>query len=586
MKSSHRFIAFLLILTLIAAPVLPVLAAEAGTVIEAVAEAANINKHGNVILSTTCEELMDAGFVNGDVLEVRFLDRTLALPLCGHYSDVDSGTAGIFARAEDTNVVLAVNMGDFATSYGIAVKTEKADQTIVWSYAEGVEGPVLFRISLIEAGGYYVRQLSYSDARSDYPALTDAQFANFRAVRTTGMGGTLFRSASPLNPAHNRNSYADAALRSAGVTVVMNLADTAETARSYENYADSYYASVDSITLGMGMDFAAEDFQAKLAEGLRYLAAHPGVYAVHCTKGKDRTGFVCALLECLMGGSYDEIIADYMETYYNYYGVTKDDARWDAIASSNIVKSLQRAFHVDELQTADLAGLAKAYIKEIGLSDAELAMLMDNLSANKTAAQTQSPEKILAAMTTEEKVAQNVFSDLENDAWYVGSVVYVLGQGIMAGYGNGAFGTRDPLSRAQMAIMLWRMEGEPAAGYDMPFRDVREDAWYAAAVRWAASAEIVTGTAETNFAPDTGLTREEAAVILYRYAAAQAPGSTAALAEFADSAEISDWAQEAMGWAVDAGIMRGSGGFLRPKDNLTRAEAAQLIYYYAAQKAA
>ena len=1138
------------------------------------AEAVDIKKYGNVVLSTTCEELLDAGFAYGDVLEVRFLDRTLALPLCGNYSDVDSGAAGIFARAEDTNVVLAVNMGDFATSYGIAVKTENADQTLVWNYAEGVEGPVVFRISLREAGGYYdeyvMRQLSYSDARSDYPALTDAQFANFRAVTTTGMGGVLYRSASPLDPEHNRNAYADAALRAAGVTVVMNLADTPESARNRAGYPDSYYASIDSIALGMGMDFTAEDFQAKLAEGLRYLAAHPGVYAIQCKEGRDRTGFVCALLECLMGGSFDELIADYMETYYNYYGVTKDDARYEAIANSNIVKSLQRAFHVDELQTADLAGLARAYLKELGLSDAELTMLMENLSANRTAAQAQSPEEILAAMTTEEKVAQlvmpafsyytdengethgmaeltadaaraigeygfagivlratntadteaaiklldemqranaghktrlliaadqeggmvtrlgqgtqmpgnmalgaandlaltagaaaiigaeimdtginmdlapvldvnsnpanpvigtrsfsddpeavatqgvaflnalratgaiatlkhfpghgdtdtdshtglpcidrsyeeiraqelipfkaaidagaeavmtahiqyqqietatyvskrtgeeitlpatlsqtiitdilrtglgfdgvvitdamgmdaikqhfdrydaaklaieagvdiilepvdcstkegieelrayiqtlagmaergeissaavdaavlrvlklkaahglteayqgagafasadvgsaahheaewaiakravtlvknennllpltrenetvvvltaydnevlgmeyaidrlrdenklasgmdisvhsiqestaeealaltqgaahvvvvselysaagltgdyakkldailsgvhasggdvsimscnlpydvarypdadaiviawsargmsedprkadgavtqygpnmpaalylmlspdetpmgtlpvniprlddagnyldeilyprgyglryalfNAFSDLESGAWYAGSVDYVLRQGIMAGYGNGTFGAQDPLSRAQMAAMLWRMAGEPVVAYDLPFQDVRADAWYAETVRWAASEQIVTGTTETAFSPDAGLTREQAAVMLYRYAHAQAPESAAARAEFADSAEISDWAREALGWAADAGILRGSDGFLRPKDTLTRAEAAQLICNYVAQKAA
>ena len=172
------------------------------------------------------------------------------------------------------------------------------------------------------------------------------------------------------------------------------------------------------------------------------------------------------------------------------------------------------------------------------------------------------------------------FSDLESGAWYVGSVGYVLGQGIMEGCGNGTFGTQDTLSRAQMAAMLWRMEGEPAAVYDMPFDDVGEDAWYAEAVRWAASEKIVTGTAETTFSPDAGLTREQAVVMLYRYAAAEATESAAGLAGFPDSGEISDWAREALGWAVEAGILRGSGGLLHPGDALTRAEAAQLVCNY------
>ena len=126
------------------------------------------------------------------------------------------------------------------------------------------------------------------------------------------------------------------------------------------------------------------------------------------------------------------------------------------------------------------------------------------------------------------------------------------------------------------------MEGKPSVDYGMPFEDVGEDAWYAEAVRWAASEGIVMGTAETVFLPEAGLTREQAAVMLYRYAAAQAPESVAALAEFADSAEISDWALEALGWAVGAGIMRGSDGLLRPKDTLTRPETAQLMYNYIA----
>lgn len=77
---------------------------------------------------------------------------------------------------------------------------------------------------------------------------------------------------------------------------------------------------------------------------------------MHCTEGKDRAGFVSALLECYMGAAYDEVVADYMVTYYNYYGVTKEaePAKYDAILRSNIVKTLQTAFGVEDLKTADL----------------------------------------------------------------------------------------------------------------------------------------------------------------------------------------------------------------------------------------
>ena len=235
-------------------------------------------------------------------------------------------------------------------------------------------------------GGYYDEYLSrsvyYSDIRADYPELTDAEFANFRAVTTTGMGeGVLYRCASPVNPIHNRNSYADAAIAQAGVTVVMNMTDSLDMLLSYAGFADSYYAGTNYIALCLGLDFSTADFQAGLAQGLRHFAANPGVYAVHCTEGKDRVGFVSALLECLMGASYEEVVADYMRTYYNYYGLTGGNERYDTIAEGNIIKSLRQAYGVSELESADLAALAETYLRGIGLSEDELTALKANLSA-------------------------------------------------------------------------------------------------------------------------------------------------------------------------------------------------------------
>ena len=379
-KVTSLLLALLLALSL----ALPGLA-DAPAALTATAEAEQIQKYGNVVLSLSCDAVKDAGYQYGDVVTVSFLDQSMDIPFCNNYSDVDSGSPALFARDGDPYALLAINMGDFATTYGIATKTTNEDKSFFWTYQEGVTGPVSFTISLCEAGGYYdefvMHQLKYTNVREDYPELTDAEFANFRAVSTGGMGaGVLYRTASPVNPENNRNSYADAALAEAGVTVVMNLADDQESLTSYEGFADSYYATTNYIVLNMGVDFTAEDFQTKLAEGLRHFAENPGVYAVHCTEGKDRAGFVVAVLECLMGASYDEVLADYMLTYYNYYGVTAEDPRYETIANSNIVKSLQRAFDVQELQSADLAAEAEEYLLAIGLSEAELAALKANLN--------------------------------------------------------------------------------------------------------------------------------------------------------------------------------------------------------------
>ena len=164
--------------------------------------------------------------------------------------------------------------------------------------------------------------------------------------------------------------------------------------------------------------------------------------------------------------------------------------------------------------------------------------------------------------------------------WYHDGVAFCLEQRLMDAL-DGEFHVDDATKRWEIVEALWRSAGEPNVDYNILFTDVGEDAPYAEALRWAVSEQIVTGTTETTFSPDAGLTREQAAVMLYRYAAAEAPESASELAGFTDSAEISGWALDALGWAVDTGIMRGYDGLLRPGDALTRAEAAQLVHNYA-----
>lgn len=359
--------------------------AEDGMTVTAASDNTKIAKYGNVELDYTCEAFLALGYQYGDVVTVSFLGQALDIPFCSNYSDVDSGSPALFARDGDLNLVVAINMGDFATTYGIAAKTTFEDKTFVWDYAEGVEGPVQFTIDLKEAGAYLdeyeMHRLTRTNERADYADLSDEEFANFRMVTTTGMGeGKLYRSSSPINPELARNQIADASIQAAGVTTIMNLADSADAAQAYEGYADTYYSTTQYIALNMGVDVLDADFGAKLAEGLRFFIANPGVYMVHCTEGKDRAGFVSAILECLMGATYDEVCADYMITYTNYYGVKADEVRYETILNSNIVKTLTKAFGVEDLKTADLSACAEAYLTGIGLTTEEIAALKTNLS--------------------------------------------------------------------------------------------------------------------------------------------------------------------------------------------------------------
>lgn len=348
---------------------------------------AAIEKYGNLDLSITGEQFQAMGFTYGDMITVGINGQEYDMPVGGSYSDVDTGS--MICRITEPCVIIAINMGDFATTTGLATKLTGDDGTVTWEYAEGVETPVKVTFTMKEQGGYLseylLRQLTRTNDRADYTQLNDSQFANFRNIATTGMGtGTLYRSSSPINPELGRNGYADAAMRGAAVATVMNLADNEATAAGYEGFDESYYASQNVIYLNLGVDFTADSFQESFAEGLRFFAANEGPYLVHCNEGKDRAGFVSAILECLMGATADEVLADYMVTYYNYYGVEAGSEQYDAIVNSNIRKSLATAFDVSDISAegVDLAAEAEAYMQEIGLSAEEISALKENLSAD------------------------------------------------------------------------------------------------------------------------------------------------------------------------------------------------------------
>ena len=130
------------------------------------------------------------------------------------------------------------------------------------------------------------------------------------------------------------------------------------------------------------MSYASDEFRSKIANGLTAMAEHDGPYLLHCTEGKDRTGFVCMLLEALCGASYQEIVDDYMITYDNYYGITKasDAVRYDVIVESVLDPMLKSvAGDGTDLRTADLAEAAASFLRSAGMTDAQIAALKNHL---------------------------------------------------------------------------------------------------------------------------------------------------------------------------------------------------------------
>ena len=392
-----RFLSLLISACLLLALAVPALAEGEITVTE-------IQKHGNLVLSLRGSVFLDQGYAYGDIVTAAINGVDYDMPVGSSYSDVDQGAmicrVVVKEETKEDYMILAINMGDLATNTGIAVKEKiEAEPGYVWHYQ--VEEPVTVSFSMKEQGGYYdqyvMHKLTRSDDRASYPGLTDEQYANFRAVTTTGMGeNTLYRSSSPVNPEINRSKEADAAAAAAGVKTFINLADSQETMKGYEGFADSYCAGQAVICLNLSVDFAADDFKAGLAEGLRFIAANDGPYLVHCNEGKDRVGFVCAVLEALMGATAEEITADYMVTFFNYYGVQPGTEQYDIVAASNIQKSLASAFGMTSIFEGDLQAAAVNYLTAIGVSAEDIAAVQANLAGTANA---ETAEPKIAVLT-------------------------------------------------------------------------------------------------------------------------------------------------------------------------------------------
>ena len=135
--------------------------------------------------------------------------------------------------------------------------------------------------------------------------------------------------------------------------------------------------------------------------------------------------------------------------------------------------------------------------------------------------------------------------------WYHEAVDYVLRNGLMNGYSNGTFGPNNNLTRAQFAQILFNKEGRPVVNYLLLYSDVANGVWYTEAIRWATSRGIVGGYGNGMFGPNDNITREQLAVMLWRYAGS--PAATDKELHFTDADQASGFALEALRWAVENG---------------------------------
>ena len=187
----------------------------------------------------------------------------------------------------------------------------------------------------------------------------------------------------------------------------------------------------------------------------------------------------------------------------------------------------------------------------------------------------------VAATFMDDNTMLNFFVDVPAGAYYYDAVLWAAEGGIVTGTDAVHFSPDASCTRAQLVTLLWRAAGSPVVNYAMNFNDVDGGAYYAEAVRWAASLGIAGGYGDGRFGTNDFVTRAQVVTMLYRFAKAQGMDTTQggmAIREFDDFDAVPAYALEAMDWAVNAGVLKGDNNRLLPQDNCTRAQIVTMLY--------
>ena len=333
-----------------------------------------VEKYGHARLDISIDEFNAAGFELGDIVTVKAGTFEGDIPYFNGFY-VEIGEPMLRALPGDDAIAVCINYGRFADAAGIGPGDEVT-------------------ITMKEKAGALTEQkinsLVYTNDRTDYDS--DEIFANFRPVTVGEIGeGKLYRSCSPVNNKYGRSAVSCRLIEQAGVKAVMNMADTDEEIAGYaaeEGFDSAYYMDLVQnghvITLGMPVDFASDEFAEAIVKGLTFLSGQDTPYLIHCTEGKDRAGFGSMIVEMLMGASEEEIVADYLISYQNYYHLDPetDAEKLMMIADKNVRKMLLIVANLEnsaDLAGTDLAAAAEKYLLAHGMDAEALTTLKEKL---------------------------------------------------------------------------------------------------------------------------------------------------------------------------------------------------------------
>ena len=462
-----------------------------------------------------------------------------------------------------------------------------------WGYKTEEELPEIFQTSVQDTGytmyddeGKYLGS-SYNKDSNSYAEFDEGCEEGHLRVQVDGLihsGGTKYHALA------GGESNDDVAISQDSKWLYDIVGDD-----SIDLVATAHHQSADPENLGDGLTVVARSSDG-IIEALEYQDAtfalalqwHPERDALGGTDSEELgvdvdlcNAFLRALVTYAGGGEEDpgdnepgsggsSSSGDYLITADNTSGgkVTVSPGRADKGDTVTITVKPNEGYELDKLTVTDQSG---STVKVSDKGDNKYTFTMPGSRITVEA----------SFVKSEDAGTQDLpFADVPENAWYYDAVAYAVEKGIMDGVSSNLFQPNATLTRAQLAQMLYALEGTPSAVSGTSFTDVAKDAWYADAVNWAAANQVVSGYGDGTFGPDDVLSREQLCAILYAYAKSEGrdvSGQTD-LGKFSDSSSISTWAAQAVNWAVNDGLVSGmADGTLAPSGTATRAQIAQIM---------
>ena len=343
------------------------------------------DEFGGAYIDISIADFNNLGFKFGDSLDLSF-SNSVKYNDIGYYS-------GYYVPAGQELVVgyPGYDFIKFCINYGDDVYTmNKFDKD------------TRVTITINKAGKYLdveeTLSITYSDDINEYDS--KEQFANFRSVKAGNLKeGILYRGASPIDNRRNRASTVDSLLKENNIKYDIDLADkliTSNTFVSVDNkpllgasnfvigkYFQELMDANKVVLLGMAAAYKTDDFASKMKTMFEAILNNDGPYYIHCLEGKDRTGYVCMVIEALLGATYEELIDDYFITYHNYYDIEKGSNKYEVIKSLHIDEMIRYVFGFDEttnLLKANYKTPVNSYLLSIGLTQDQIDAIQVKLS--------------------------------------------------------------------------------------------------------------------------------------------------------------------------------------------------------------